>query len=120
MKKVRRGVILVEICFLLLCCYCQVDQVRADNNNDQNLNNNQQQQPELNIGRSPNAKLYYSKECQDDISRYCLNAKKVELSDLTVLQCIHNEVPDLNLIDKECHNVNSSQFQIKTCLNKFL
>lgn len=57
------------------------------------------------INRQPNSNLYYSKECRDDIDRHCLNARKVVLTDLAVLQCIHNEVPDLNLIDKECHNV---------------
>lgn len=66
----------------------------------------QQQQAEPSIRRSPNTKLFYSKECQDDIIRYCRKARNTELSDLAVLQCIYNEVPDLNAIDKECHNVN--------------
>ena len=56
-------------------------------------------------GRMPATNLYYSKECQDDITRYCPRAKNTILTDMAVLQCIHNEVADLNLIDKPCHNV---------------
>lgn len=57
------------------------------------------------LKRTPQANIYYSKECADDILRFCPRARKMELSDVAVLQCIHNEVQDLNLIDKECHNV---------------
>jgi hypothetical protein len=57
------------------------------------------------IKRSQTAVLYYSKECQDDIARYCPNGQNNELSDLAVLRCIHNQVADLSLIDKQCHNV---------------
>ena len=85
--------------FLLLLCMV-IEAVELDDN---------QQRPEPNIKRTQNAQLFYSKECQDDINRYCLNDRKsvstTELSDLAVLQCIHNKVPDLNLIDKECHHV---------------
>ncbi len=58
------------------------------------------------LKRTQGVTLYYSKECQDDIARYCPSAQNSELSDLAVLRCIHNQVSDLNLIDKECHNVN--------------
>lgn len=78
-------------------------------NNAQQLNQ-EQQQPEPSIRRNQNAKLFYSKECQDDITRYCRKARNTELSDLAVLQCIYNEVPDLNAIDKECHNVFNFEF----------
>jgi hypothetical protein len=49
--------------------------------------------------------LYYSKECQTEIMRYCPRASKTELSDMAVLQCIHNQVQDFNAISKDCHNV---------------
>lgn len=57
------------------------------------------------VKRSPSANLFYSKECQDDIRRFCPNPGNVEMSDMTVLQCIHNQVSDLSQIDKECHNL---------------
>jgi hypothetical protein len=63
-------------------------------------------QPESGKDRpGPATKLFYSKECQDDITRHCPRAKNTVLTDMAVLQCIHNEVADLNLIDKPCHNV---------------
>jgi len=57
------------------------------------------------VKRGSMNKLYFSPECQDDIKEYCPKSKKIELNDLSVLQCIYNEVPDLNVIDKECHHV---------------
>lgn len=50
-------------------------------------------------------KLYKSSECQDDIKEYCPRAKNIEMNDLSVLQCIYNEVPDLSVIGKECQHV---------------
>ncbi len=50
-------------------------------------------------------KLYNSPECQQDILEYCPRAKQVELNDLAVLQCIHNEVKSLNMLSSECHHV---------------
>jgi hypothetical protein len=74
------------------------------------------------IKRSQTAVLYYSKECQDDIARYCPNGQNTELSDLAVLRCIHNQVADFSLIDKQCHNVfNFKKFIIiKLIVNNFL
>ena len=71
-------------------------------------NNENQQKPKKvssSLIRELPITLYYSRECQDDITRYCPKAKSTILTDMAVLQCIHNEVPDLNLIDKPCHNV---------------
>lgn len=91
-KNTRSTLVLFCMVFALL------EALESDNNNNR---------PEPSIKRTQNAKLFYSKECQDDINRYCLSLSKslTELSDLAVLQCIHNKVPDLNLIDKECHHV---------------
>ncbi len=57
------------------------------------------------VKRTPKANLYYSKECQPEIMRYCPRASKTELSDMAVLQCIHNQVADFSAISKDCHNV---------------
>jgi len=62
-------------------------------------------QPNMFVKRTPKANLYYSKECQTEIMRYCPRASKTELSDMAVLQCIHNQVQDFNAISKDCHNV---------------
>jgi hypothetical protein len=62
-------------------------------------------QPPPVIKRGTMSNLYYSPECQDDIKEYCPKSKRIELNDLSVLQCIYNEVPDLSVIDKECHHV---------------
>ena len=62
------------------------------------------------LKRSQSTLLYYSKECSDDLRRYCPAARNNELNDLAVLQCIYNEVPDLTKIDAECHNVSYSYF----------
>ena len=50
-------------------------------------------------------KIYNSPECQEDIQKYCPRAKKFELNDLAILQCIYNEVQDLKVIDGECQSV---------------
>lgn len=68
----------------------------------------QPQQPSV-IKRGNMNKLYYSPECQDDIKEHCPRSKKIELNDLSVLQCIYNEVQDLSLIDKECHHVSECE-----------
>lgn len=50
--------------------------------------------------------LYSSPECQNEILQYCPRAKN-PMGDVKVLQCIHNNLPDLNILTKECQNVNS-------------
>lgn len=97
---------------LVLFCmvFALIEALESDNNNNR---------PEPSIKRTQNAKLFYSKECQDDINRYCLSLSKslTELSDLAVLQCIHNKVPDLNLIDKECHHVKNNNLYLPLVLS---
>ena len=57
------------------------------------------------IRRGTNNKLYYSPECQDDIREYCPKSNKIELNDLAVLQCIHNEVKSLSSLNTDCQHV---------------
>ena len=72
-------------------------------------------QPNMFVKRTPKANLYYSKECQPEIMRYCPRASKTELSDMAVLQCIHNQVADFSAISKDCHNVRA--INIRDSLN---
>ncbi len=52
-----------------------------------------------------NMLLYYSPECQDEIRQYCPRSDKVQLNDITVLQCIHNDVPDLATLTNACQHL---------------
>jgi hypothetical protein len=83
----------LEIKLVLACLILVVVQCSAED------------QPNMFVKRTPKANLYYSKECQTEIMRYCPRASKTELSDMAVLQCIHNQVQDFNAISKDCHNV---------------
>jgi hypothetical protein len=51
-----------------------------------------------------NTNLYDSKECHDDIIKYC-PSKGDQVSNVAVLKCMYDQVKDLGLIDKECHHV---------------
>ena len=84
----------------------QADQKQSNVENSPVKNSlpSESQQPSA-VKRGSMNKLYFSPECQDDIKEYCPRSKKIELNDLSVLQCIYNEVPDLSVIDKECHHV---------------
>jgi hypothetical protein len=101
--------LLLVAALLIGLANCQNDKPNDASENKPGENTNQKSQdnkPAIQpLSRMPNANLYYSKECQDDITRYCPKAKNAILTDMAVLQCIHNEVADLNLIDKPCHNV---------------
>lgn len=89
----------LEINFLLACLLC-LTFVQSEENY---------------VKRTPKANLYYSKECQPEIMRYCPRASKTELSDMAVLQCIHNQVADFSAISKDCHNVRA--INIRDSLN---
>jgi hypothetical protein len=90
-------------------------QQKKDQNNILPINEVQVPKREAFVKRSQTAILYYSKECQDDIARYCPNGQNTELSDLAVLRCIHNQVADLGLIDKQCHNVKNFFKKLFAC-----
>ena len=65
--------------------------------------------PQNIIRRQASNRLFHSPECSDQIQRFCPRAKKIELNDLAVLQCIHNEVQDLSSIDIECQHVKNAR-----------
>jgi hypothetical protein len=104
--------LLLSILTYPLLIRCEPENAHINNNNENDKTEVKQpvkplqQEPQRSIHRDLNARLYYSKECQDDISKYCQRADKIVLNDIAVLQCIHNEVQDFNKIDKACHNVN--------------
>ena len=80
--------------------------LNADNENDKLPAQSVPKKQQLSLNREPDTGLYYSRECQNDIAIHCPKASKMILSDIAVLQCIHNEVQDLSKIDQSCHNVN--------------
>jgi hypothetical protein len=100
--------ILISLSFFILFADCQLDDAKPTQNSEQIQNYKKEvleNSPRQLPARGPKATLYYSKECQEEIIQHCPTARKNELSDLTVLTCIHNNVPDMTVINKDCQNV---------------
>ena len=57
------------------------------------------------INKSKKAQLYNSAQCHDNIVKYCPRSRQTELTDMSVMQCIYNEIKDLSVLDVECQHV---------------
>ena len=74
----------------------------GDNNAKQNVRRAPAQRP---VRRQMGVELYKSKECRDDLFKYCPMARENELNDLAVMQCFYDQVADLSVLDEECQHV---------------
>jgi hypothetical protein len=105
--------LLLNVTFIILFANCQLNDAIPGENSQQAIKDKSEASentPRQLPARGPKATLYYSKECQEEIAQHCPSARKGEISDLTVLSCIHNDVPDLSAINKDCQNVTTHNF----------
>jgi hypothetical protein len=98
--------------FCLLICinikYLQAQEPKPEEKQQQQKNDDTSQQNK----KIKKTKLYNSPECHEEIVKYCPRGRNIELSDVSVLQCIYNELKDLSVLDIECQHVNYKKKKI--------
>lgn len=56
-------------------------------------------------GQSPGNTLFSSKECGDDVQKYCQNLSGTFMTDVAVLRCLSDRMESLSELNTECQHV---------------
>ena len=102
MKSFSRSLFFAFVCLSL---FSAVQNARSPDEEADDRQNPRRAPAQRPLRRQMSTDLYKSKECRDDLFKYCPIARENELNDLAVMQCFYDKVPDLSVLDEECQHV---------------